>query len=247
MPSSRWPSRWTLALILFALAYVALVLRYYYRVSNEPVTIIQCDVGNFHQGLLQERQPVVCKGVGRIPAVQHFFAEHRTEQRTAQDDANDGVWVADASSGAAAAMYDRLNAGKWYHRHEDPEVTMRAGAEAAAPSAPPRQSWYDLLMTIQHRGTRRVRLYAPAETPHLWRVGRGTGNRRLFCDSDSAAAEATGKARYTEIVLSEGDAVLLPMQWWIEEGAATKDEEVHSELAWRNPLSALHDVARGFL
>ena len=241
------PSRWALVLLLLALVYIALALRYYYRASSDPVTIIQCDVDSFHQGLLQERQPIVCKGVGQIPAVQRFFAA----QAEAADEARDDTWVADAArDGTVAAMYDRLNAGKWYHLREDPEI---ARMSSAAARKPPRQSWYDVLMTIQHRGTRRVRLYAPSETPRLWRECSGArSDGRLFCDSEGGAAST---ARYTEIVLSEGDAVLLPMRWWLETSSVAAASEKSensgkswsSELAWRNPLNALHHVARSFI
>ena len=232
----------TLLLILLILVYLILVLRYYYRTSNEAITIIQCDVHSFQPTLLQERQPIVCKGVGSIAAVQDFAQDH------VSDDARLTSKTISARDATVLALYDRLNAGAWYHQHEHATLSMTpSGTAAHTPS--PRQSWYDIFMTIQLRGTRRVRIYAPTETARLWRVC--TSQHALFCHSERAAEEDEDPAaQYTDIVLSEGDALLLPMQWWIDDAptdAPHPSGAAHVNLGWRNPFSSLHAVARSFL
>lgn len=245
----------TLLLILLILVYLILVLRYYYRTSDAPITIIQCDVHSFRPTLLQERQPIVCKDVGSIAAVQDFAREHV---------AGDNVISKTISTRDATvtALYESLSAGAWYHQHERAALTVQHDAADRAPSSP-RQSWYDILMTIQLRGTRRVRIYAPAETPRLWRVC-APQQHPLFCnservteddDDDETGADGANRhstAQYMDIVLSEGDALLLPMQWWIDDAPAAVNsmhavDTGHVNLGWRNPFSRLHAVARNFL
>ena len=243
-----------LLLSLCLLLYVFAVVRYYYQVASEPITIIQCDTARFHRGLLQERQPIVCKGVGNIRSVQRFYKDRRDVERHVDDDDNepDPEYV--------DQMYASLNVGAWYHTREKPTTHIHDRSNARGRSNP-RQSWYDAFMIVQHEGTRHVRLYAPSQTARLGRTCDAATSQRLFCEGDDTAFDPDNEdeeedaPRFIEVILSDGDALLVPMQWWIADYPTHVSESSHggettvawTELGWRNPFHTLHGVARKFM
>lgn len=231
---------WLILLLFGLFVYVILALRFYYRRSAEPTTIIQCDAHSFDPSLLNERQPIVCRGVGDLASVRNLLKvlkSRRTAVEHEQDAAADGEPL-------GTEVYDSLNMGRWYHHREEPRHVYECAD--GADQRPLRQSWYDAFMTIQHSGTRNIALFAPSETPRLRRRCDAASDQ-LFCQSDVTASSDPlfKRAKYAEVILSAGDALILPMQWWISSHCAGKSWS--TELAWRSPLHVLHTIARSFV
>lgn len=181
------------ALVLVLLLYLVCVVRYYYRLPDGPLTIVQCDPTSFTSDLLAERMPVVCRGVGTVGV----FTGVGVRPRTLPDD-------------ASAALYAGLRVPGRYCRTEP--VVVRA-----TPERTPVQMRSDTTLLVQAAGTRQVALWSPSH-------------------------DAKGTLARVDVVLSPGDGLFVPFQWWMADvdGAAnaTDAAQVWYVLRWTNVLAA---------
>ena len=197
--------------------YLVLLFRYYYR-AHDATSVIQCTVADFSRRMLDDRQPIVCTDAGSIAAV----------KRARRSDASMDV-------------YDHVDIGRWYHRR-DPLLwcgDALPGVDDSSVATGPVQSWYDVIMIVQKRGTRRVRVYPPP-------VVRASSTVPVIPNTLLYAGDGDGDGDYTEIILREQSALILPIRWWFSLTAAEGDTPPTSlVMAWRNPVGRIvHPIAR---
>lgn len=172
---------WALALLF--IGYLVLLYRYHYR-TPDTITILQCTADDFSPDLLNERQPVVCKGMGDTSV----FATLRRSSPLSLSATADITTDADHHQ----AVYTRLqHIAPWF---STPQPIRPVTPTPATTSPHPfRQSQWEVRLLVQLHGTSRV-----------WCVAPGGVSRD----------GPTGKDGFVEVVLREGDGVFVPFLWW---------------------------------
>jgi len=135
---------WTIALLI--IGYVVLLYRYHYR-APDTITILQCTADDFRPDLLNERQPVVCKGMGDTSV---FVALRQTGQYVQSADTHQ-------------AVYTRLqHIAPWFSTPQPIRpVTPTPDTTSPTDRHPFRQSRWDVRLLVQLHGTSRVWCVAP--------------------------------------------------------------------------------------
>ena len=118
------------------------------------------------------------------------------------------------SQKANQTIYDSLRIPGWFCRRT-PVVIHNLNN---TPTSNPTQSFADVALDVQLEGTRRVSLWVPT----------------LGCENKTPL-------RQVDILLSEGDGLFIPFQWWVGDvgGEETcSNENVHwCQLRWQNMLT----------
>lgn len=115
------------------------------------------------------------------------------------------------SQDANKRIYDSLRIPGWFCRRT-PVVINNLND---TPTTNPTQSFADVALDVQLQGTRRVSLWVPT-------VG---------CENKTPLEQV-------DIILSEGDGLFIPFQWWVGDQHTRSSEDVHwCQLRWQNVLT----------
>ena len=200
------------AMALAAVVYAYALLQYHYRVPS-PIEMLQCEVEDFHADMLRDRQPLVCRGTHRLPAVAEYALAHAEpggESETGDDALYGAMRVAPALCSPA------------------PPRLRRAGAEAGERIE---RGWYAAAATVQLRGERRLTLFLP---------DTATANARVGALHRSESPRPADAVPIVEVVLRLGDALYVPSGWWVGHASASADS-LACDLQWNYALPyALH-------
>jgi hypothetical protein len=115
------------------------------------------------------------------------------------------------SQDANQRIYDSLRIPGWFCRRTPAMIHNLDNT----PTTTPIQSFADVALDVQLQGTRRVSLWVP-----------------------TVGCEDKMPLHQVDILLSEGDGLFIPFQWWVGEEQTHRNERVQwCQLRWQNVLT----------
>lgn len=124
---------------------------------------------------------------------------------------NSSQTVIQVSQDANDTLYDSLRIPGWFCHRTPAEIHNLD----KTPTTTPTQSFADVALDVQLQGTRRVSLWVP-----------------------TVGCEDTTPLRQVDILLSEGDGLFIPFQWWVGDDPTRSNERVQwCQLRWQNALT----------
>lgn len=176
-------------LLIAVSVYAFLFVIYQYRVSD-GVSVMQCEADTFHKSLLNERQPLVCRGLDSTSTWKIYNIDTTAELNQDQE----------------SALYSNFSSvAPWFSQNEE-AVTVHENP--IAPSASPKQvdnalkqNLSDVCLLIQARGDASVCVVHPSDYEKAKQVPQQQHSKLEEAD-------------FTEIIVRKGCGVFVPFRWW---------------------------------
>jgi hypothetical protein len=210
---------WILIISLIIIIYIGLLFRYYYSIQNSNITILQCDVTSFEPKILKEKMPIVCREVGYIDTLQNQFQKIK-KLNSPQITNNLDIY----STIRIQPLFCKPNYPIWKLNENGSNLLI--------------QSRFDYMMLIQMSGKQKLSIFPPNTLKFISHLAKKTldGLYTVHCPKNTDPEFS--KASYIEIILNEGDALILPFQWWytipIKQKTMSSNTGWYCILSWEN-------------
>ena len=203
------------AIIIVIILYIGLSLRYYYKVEKTNITILQCDVNTFEPQILKEKMPIVCRGVGFLDDLQKEYKKINKNLKT-QKTINHDIY----NSLRIQPFFCKRNNIVWKNQKSDVNKLV--------------QSRCDYLMLIQISGKQEISVYDPKSLDFLNHLVKQDSDNLYKINKPTDNIKEYSKASYINIIMNEGDALILPFQWWYSLNNSKELQCNYCILSWEN-------------
>jgi len=207
-------------IIIIIIVYAIFCLKYYYK-YNPHIEIMQCNVETFHQNMLQEKNPLMCRELLRM----HSFKKLYTSVQ--KQFSKNNITELQYTTSNSEAIYNSLNIDTILYN----KPPIRCYTEIL--NTPFIRSWHALWFIFQLKGSRRIALYSPIE----WENTKNYVVDKIQPISHQIQYESfinASKPKYTEIIIHEGDGIFIPTAWVIQSLTIGK-QNISGEMYW-NPI-----------
>ena len=210
---------WILVISLIIIIYVGLLFRYYYSIENSNITILQCDVTSFEPKILKEKMPIVCREVGYIDTLQKQFKDiinSNKPQTTNNLDIYNVIRI--------QPLFCKPKNIIWKLNENNSNLLI--------------QSRFDCMMLVQMSGKQTLSIFPPNGLGFISHMVKKTQEGLHIVNCPKNTDPEFSKATYIEVILNEGDALILPFQWWytipVNYKMSSSNKGWYCILSWEN-------------